>query len=136
MGVLFAYSFYSGVFLLSAYLLYKLVMAGEKQMRLNRAVLLGAYALSLAAWPLSLIEWRHARLHGELGDFHLASLGELAGAEHAASVWPRILLALYVVGLAVALVATIGVMLRLLLLVRSGKHIDCGGYTLVLLPQG
>ncbi|MDE6612329.1 MAG: M56 family metallopeptidase, partial [Muribaculaceae bacterium] len=136
MGVLFAYSFYSGVFLLSAYLLYKLVMAGEKQMRLNRAVLLGAYALSLAAWPLSLIEWRHAGLHGAVAGFHLEPLGMLAGAEPTASVWPRLLLALYVVGLAVALVATIGVMLRLLLLVRSGRHIDCGGYTLVLLPPG
>ena len=37
MGALLAYSLYSGIFLLAAYLLYKWAMAGEKQAVLNRA---------------------------------------------------------------------------------------------------
>ena len=49
MGGLLAYTVYTGIFLLAGYLLYKWVMAGEKQMSLNRAVLLGIYAIAMAA---------------------------------------------------------------------------------------
>lgn len=57
MGGLLAYTVYTGIFLLAGYLLYKWVMAGEKQMSLNRVVLLGIYAIAMAAWPLSKVQW-------------------------------------------------------------------------------
>jgi len=40
MGALLAYTVYTGIFLVAGYLLYKLVMAGEKQMPLNPTELL------------------------------------------------------------------------------------------------
>lgn len=136
MGTVLAYSLYSGIFLLAAYLLYKLVMAGEKQMSLNRAGLLGIYALSLAAWPLSLVRWHRAPVDPSAFDIDLGAFGVTGAAETSAPVWPLVAVGVYTAGLAVALLWTVVVVLRLVRIVRLGRHIDCGAYTLVLLGQG
>ena len=101
MGALLAYTVYTGIFLLAGYLLYKLAMAGEKQMSLNRVVLLGIYALAFAAWPLSRLSWpgSDGPAAGTI-DFDLLPVG-VAGDTAAQPLWPMLLIGLYVAGIAV-----------------------------------
>lgn len=53
MGALLSYSIYSSILLSLLYLSYKWVLAGENQLRFNRAVLWSIYVVSLAALPVS-----------------------------------------------------------------------------------
>lgn len=136
MGALLAYTVYTGIFLLAGYLLYKLAMAGEKQMSLNRGVLLGIYALAFAAWPLSRLSWvgSDGPAAGAI-DFGLLPVG-VAVDTAAQPLWPLMLIALYVVGVAVTAGLTIATGVRLVRLVRSGERHERDGYTLVLLHEG
>ena len=136
MGALLAYTVYTGIFLLAGYLLYKLAMAGEKQMSLNRGVLLGIYALAFAAWPLSRLSWpgSDGPAAGAI-DFDLVPVG-VAGDTAAQPLWPMLLIGLYVAGIAVTAGLTIATAVRLVRLVRSGQRHERDGYTLVLLPEG
>ncbi len=136
MGALLAYSLYSGIFLLAAYLLYKWAMAGEKQAVLNRAVLLGAYALSLCAWPLSLIRWPRASAGAGAVDFGLEAVAAGASDTSTSPLWHILPVAVFTVGVVAIIVWTAVVAVRLVVLVRSGRHIDCGEFTLVLHRQG
>lgn len=136
MGALLAYTVYTGIFLLAGYLLYKLAMAGEKQMSLNRGVLLGIYALAFAAWPLSRLHLPGSNdaLAGAV-NFDLSAVGiayETAGQP----LWPAALIGLYLAGVAVAIALTAATAVRLIRLVRSGQRHEHDGYTLVLLPEG
>ena len=136
MGALLAYTVYTGIFLLAGYLLYKLAMAGEKQMLLNRGVLLGIYALAFAAWPLSRLSWpgSDGPAAGTI-DFDLLPVG-VAGDTATQPLWPMLLIGLYVAGIAVTASLTIATAVRLVRLVRSGQRHEHDGYTLVLLPEG
>ena len=136
MGALLAYTVYTGIFLLAGYLLYKLAMAGEKQMSLNRVVLLGIYALAFAAWPLSRLSWpgSDGPAAGTI-DFDIPPVG-VAGDTAAQPLWPMLLIGLYVAGIAVTASLTIATAVRLVRLVRSGQRHEHDGYTLVLLPEG
>ena len=136
MGALLAYTVYTGIFLLAGYLLYKLAMTGEKQMSLNRGVLLGIYALAFAAWPLSRLSWpgSDGPAAGTI-DFDLVPVG-VAGDTAAQPLWPMLLIGLYVAGIAVTAGLTIATAVRLVRLVRSGQRHERDGYTLVLLPEG
>lgn len=136
MGALLAYSLYSGIFLLAAYLLYKWAMAGEKQAVLNRAVLLGAYALSLCAWPLSLIRWPRGSAGAGAFDFGLEAVAAGASDTSTSPLWHILPVAVFTVGVVAIIVWTAVVAVRLVVLVRSGRHIDCGEFTLVLHRQG
>ena len=136
MGALLAYSLYSGIFLLAAYLLYKWAMAGEKQAVLNRAVLLGAYALSLCAWPLSLIRWPEGSAGAGAFDFGLEAVAAGDSDPSTSPLWHILPVAVFTVGFVAIVVWTAVVAVRLVVLVRSGRHIDCGEFTLVLHRQG
>ena len=134
MGALAAYSLYTGIFLLAGYLLYKLVMSGEKQMTLNRAVLWTIYAVAFAAYPLSTLHFRNGTAAPAAAvDFGLTPL---AAAPGASSPLPGILVAIYLAGVVIALLAVIVTAVRLTSLVRTGHRQEHGGYTLVLLPAG
>ncbi len=47
MGELFSYTLVSGIILLSLYLPYKLLLAGERQHRFNRAVIICMYLVAV-----------------------------------------------------------------------------------------
>ncbi|MDE5585215.1 MAG: M56 family metallopeptidase [Muribaculaceae bacterium] len=53
MGTYLAFTLYSGTFLLTFYIAYRLVAARQKQFKRNRIILIAIYAISLSAWPLS-----------------------------------------------------------------------------------
>lgn len=136
MGGLLAYTVYTGIFLLAGYLLYKWVMAGEKQMSLNRAVLLGIYALAMSAWPLSKVQWfpRHAPATIDFGEITAQIIVAAPVAD--TPVWPVILICIYTVGAAAVALWTASTAIKLIRLVRSGHHMHIGTRILVLLPAG
>jgi len=136
MGTLLAYTVYTGIFLLAGYLLYKLSMAGEKQMALNRAVLLGIYVLAFAAWPITCIQWHTAAPTADV-TFDLLHLpGGTADDGAGQALWPVVLIAIYLTGLTASAVLTVITIVRLIKIVRSGIRTKHEGYTLVMLPEG
>ena len=129
MGAFLAYTVYSGIFLLAGYLLYKWMMASEKQSSLNRGVLTGIYVLSFVAWPLANMRFgaEPSAVALEIGELELVSVGEPS-----VPLWPRVALVIYLAGLVAVSIWTLVVAVRLAVLIRSGRHIHYDGYTLVL----
>lgn len=139
MGTFFAYTLYSGVFLLLLYLLYKLFLSREKQINLNRAVLLGCYGVAFAAWPLSHIEWHSAPameipISGQELDFNLLAVNMVAVVPDQPSVWPQIILWIYLCGGAAVLLKTLFSMARLFFYIRKGTCVREDGYMLIVMP--
>ncbi len=138
MGTLFSYSIGSGIFLILGLLVYRLLMAGEKQPGLNRSALLGLYAVSLTAIPImSLI---HSAQAVPAAIFPAVNIGQIAvtiaaGETAEPSVLPNLLLWTYLAGIAAVLAYSVTGILRLALLIRRGRRIARPGYTLVVLPE-
>ena len=138
MGFFLAYTLYSGVFLLLLYLVFRLFIAGEKQIALNRIILLGCYAVSFVAWPLSRIDWSHTESQPPV-DSTLVAIGELSMnaigiAEEDTSVIPQILLWIYLIGASAVLLKSMFSTARLFCYIRKGTFIRKEGYTLVIMP--
>ena len=136
MGSFLAYTLYSGIFLLAGYLAYRLFMSGEKQTALNRFALLAIYACSFAAWPLSRLDLTADRNAGDAAVFvgHLAT--RYVGLnESGPSAWPMFLIGLYLAGVAVVALLTAVSVVRLMMLVRKGRHEMRDGYVLVVMPD-
>lgn len=136
MGALFSYSLGSGIFLLLGFLVYRLLLAGEKQPALNRAALLGLYAASLAAMPLmSLADSVAAAPAPALPAINLGQIAVTAVAAPAApSMLPRMLLWIYLAGVAAVLIHTLAGFARLAAIIRGGRRIPRGSHTLIVLP--
>lgn len=136
MGAVFSYSLGVSVFLLFGYLTYKLFLSAEKQAALNRMALISIYIISLVAIPLLAVEWGSAEPVAagsiELGGITVSVVP--AEAENAGVNVPRILLAGYLLGMAVTAVFTLAGVVRLLMLLRGGRREDKGGYTVITLP--
>lgn len=136
MGAIFSYSLGSGIFLLLGFLVYRLLLAGEKQPGLNRAALLGIYGASLAAMPLmSLLDSLDAAPAPVLQAINIGPIAVTAVADPATpSLLPRVLLWIYLVGVAAVLLYTLAGFSRLAAIIRGGRRIPRGSYTLVVLP--
>ncbi|MBP3535981.1 MAG: M56 family metallopeptidase [Muribaculaceae bacterium] len=136
MASFFAYTVYSGIFLLAFYLVFKWFMASEKQSRLNRAVLLGVYLVSFAIFPLSLL-FHVGHVPGEVSFDAPEFAGVATGAADAGSdVWAFVLLAVYMAGAAAVAIWTVTVAVKIASLIRHGHRENRGEYTLVLLQAG
>lgn len=133
MGAFLAYTVYSGIFLLAGYLLYKWIMASEKQSSLNRGVLIGIYVLSFAAQPLSRI--RFGATESSISALEFGNLEFVSVAGTSVPLWPRVLLMIYLAGLAAVLIWTLVVAVRLAVLINSGSRVRYQDYTLVLLSR-
>ena len=146
MGSFLAYTLYSGVFLLLLYLVYRLFISGEKQIALNRIILLGCYVVSFAVWPLSRFEWSRPEPRLSVVDPIIAvselpinivgepSMNTVEVIEEDASVVPLILLWIYMIGAVIVLLKTIYSTARLIFYIRKGTFIPKEGYTLVIMP--
>ncbi|MDE6512266.1 MAG: hypothetical protein K2L00_09295, partial [Muribaculaceae bacterium] len=146
MGSFLAYTLYSGVFLLLLYLAYRLFISGEKQISLNRIILLGCYVVSFAAWPLSRIEWSQpeSRLPVAapviaIGELPMKAVGEqpmetVEIVDEDTSVVPLVLLWIYTIGALMVLLKTMLSTARLFIYIRKGTFIPKEGYTLVIMP--
>lgn len=128
-----AYSLYAGIFLLAGYAAYRLLLAGEKQPALNRATLLGLYAISLCAFFLPDI--RMAAVSAPVEAAIEPGMPELL---HTAPAAPpsRMLLAcvaVYALGAGAVAVSTLISLVRLSAVLLCGRCLRCGAYTIVLL---
>lgn len=138
MGSFLAYTLYTGVFLLLLYLVYRLFISGEKQIALNRIILLGCYVVSFAVWPLSRFDWSHteSRLPVNttivaIGELPLKAVGMV---EENTSVIPQILLWIYLIGASTVLLKSMFSIARLFFYIRKGTFIRKEGYWLVIMP--
>ena len=140
MGSLFSYSICAGLVLAVMYLVYKWLMAAERQHAYNRGLLLGIYAVALLVPGLML------RLHGLLSPaptgaatvgFELIPLGaDPAASEPASALWLRALIWSYLAGMALTGAASVLTAIRLAAVIASGEKIPSGGkYTLILLDR-
>lgn len=139
MAALFAYSLYSGLFLLAGYLAYRVVLAAEKQPALNRAALLGLYGVALLAMPVAAavaalrpVEVAHGTAVIDLGAIAVAVV------DAPRSQWQEWLPAVvwvYAAGVAAVLARTLWGYGRLVWLICRGRRERREGYTLVVLPE-
>ena len=140
MGAFTSYTFVAGLVLLSLYLVYKWLLANEKQPLFNRCVLLGTYVVSalVPAFVFSGIGVQ-PYIVGETVAGELQMLGVTAATEPAASAWtdklPALAVGVYLAGVAVMTIFTLVSWCRLALTVRHGQRIKKGRYTLVLLED-
>ncbi len=135
MGQVFAYSLVSALVLMLMYLVYKWILSGENQHGYNRAVLLGIYAISLAA-PLFIPALSHM-LDGGRGESGTVAVGMPTvefgtGDSAASSVLATVLTVIYFSGVFAVVVATCYSALRLNNIIRNGEHYDHEGFTLVI----
>lgn len=124
MATLFYYSLTGGLFLLVLYLIYRWAMTAENQHSFNRCVLLVIYIVAFGITPfLSLF----ASKPPVIGPIVVTSFGTISK-----KLFPTILLWIYLTGLIAMIILTIINALRIWSIVRRGKKIKRGGYTLVI----
>ncbi len=138
MGLITTYSLYTSVYLLVGYLVYKWLMAGEKQLRLNRATLMLIYAIAFCAMPVSELfgeMMAHGSATGGLGVDTMS--GELISTRIIRqSVWLEIVVGTYFVGLLVSAILTIMSAWRIKRVINTGRQVSAkDGVKLVLLDD-
>ncbi len=135
MGSFAAYSLQTAIFLLAGYLIYKWLMASEKQIAFNRWAIIGIYVISFAARPIAdLIRNQVSATDTGIGLGKL-SMTAIVANDTEAEIWPLVLVMVYITGMIVVALWSLIVMFRLSAIIRSGHHIVCSGYTLVILPN-
>ncbi len=136
MGQLFAYSLQASILLLAMYLIYRWMLANENQNRFNRGVLLLIYAMSFATFPLL-----NLLPQAESTPLPTATLGNITlvptvtvTAEPLFSPW-RIVLWVYVAGMAVVALGTLVNIIRLCVIILKGRILHVDDCTLVLVKD-
>lgn len=139
MGLVFAYSLYSSILLTGMYLCYKWILSGENQHCFNRMVLWMIYIVSFCAWPVVSFAGQVCSkdMQGDVvvGDMDIMAVID-AGVTDSFG-WADILLAVYIVGMAVTGIATVIAAVRLSRLVSGGRKMDVAGssFTLVIIDN-
>lgn len=136
MGELFSITLVSGVMLLCMYLPYKLLLAGERQHRFNRAVIICMYLVAVTVPLLPRISFPVGGTASEAATTAVGNItiGPLTGgilATHT-PLWTRVVLWIYIVGVAVTLLKFLWSYLRLMHIIRQGHKEKREGYTLVI----
>ena len=136
MGTYLTFTLYSGTFLLAFYFIYRLVGVREKQLKLNRTLLLSIYVASLAAWPLSRINVIPISSNTEVINTSATVLIDNATPTPAYfPTFAAILMVIYLIGMFTILTLTLINLFRSIHTVKRGYHIHKKGYTLVVLPH-
>lgn len=139
MGSVFAYSLYSSILLTGMCLCYKWILSGENQHCFNRMVLWMIYIMSFCAWPVVSFAGQVCSkdMQGDVvvGDMDIMAVID-AGVTDSFG-WADILLAVYIVGMAVNGIATVIAAVRLSRLVSGGRKMDVAGssFTLVIIDN-
>ena len=136
MGELFSITLVSGVMLLCMYLPYKLLLSGERQHRFNRAVIICMYLVAVTVPLLPRISFPVGETANEAATTVVGNItiGPLTGGiltAHA-PLWTRVVLWIYIVGVAVTLLKFLWSYLRLMHIIRQGHKERREGYTLVI----
>lgn len=139
MGELFSITLVSGVMLLCMYLPYKLLLAGERQHRFNRAVIICMYLVAVTVPLLPRISFPVGETTNEAATTAIGNItiGHLTGGIIApeTSVWIRVVLWIYIVGIIATLLKFLWSYVRLMHIIRSGRKEKRNGYTLVVVDN-
>lgn len=133
MGTFVAYTFASGIYLLAAYLMYKWLLSGENQSAFNRVILLTLYAFSMI---MPLFPSVSFTINGatiavpeiEIGNPDIAVIGG------ATIHWTTIVVYVYFIGMAIVAITTSISFFRLISIIKKGRKVKAGNYTIILLP--
>lgn len=133
MGVLAAYSLIAGLYLLVAYLMYKWLLSGENQPTFNRAIILSLYAVALAL-PFAPALTMPAKVTTFVATGLEIGAPEIAMIEETAVQWQSVAVNIYIVGVILTTIASLISFYRLMTIIRKGRKIVSGNYTLIILP--
>ncbi len=131
MGEFLSYSITSGLLMLAMYLAYRLFLAKDNQHDFNRGVLLMIYFLSFATTPvMSALKYMlraDAAQRFNISDLKITDV-ELTETAH--PLWGKILIWVFIIGMAIVTCKTIFTWIRLIRIIKSSKKIQCDGYIL------
>ncbi|MDE6022337.1 MAG: TonB family protein [Muribaculaceae bacterium] len=140
MGSFLVDTLFSSLVMIVAFVIYKLLLSGEKQIAFNRMTLLATYVLSLISLPLCRLDFdfignSQANPIIEIGT--LTPLGAVreVQVETATSNVPEIIIATYLAGAGAVLLLNFISIIRLIRIIRSGVRVRQGKYTLVIVPD-
>ena len=136
MGHLLSYTLYSSLFLLASYLIYKIMLAGEKQTEVNRVIIFGLYAASFIAPALL--------AHGD--DIAAKAVDTIAAVDFgepevmhigtaSSDLFTALILA-YIAGMAVTAILTLVSAVNIFIIISRGDKTPRAGYTLVSVDDG
>lgn len=135
MGEFVAYSLQVAIVMALLYVAYRLLMATSTFHTLNRYTLLVIIAMS---WIIPVLP----SLFTDQGDVVVEALlvGVLLGTvveetAHTSISWQELVIIIYYIGVALSLLLTLFGAVRMIRLIRSGKHTRIGGYILVVTPK-
>ncbi len=133
MGGFLSYSIVSGLLLLSMFLAYKLLLAGEKQHSYNRGILLIIYVMAFASLPLmSAVQKMMAPAPVQTGIPYGIGIAEAVTTPISRPIWGTVLIWIFMAGMGFVAVRTLITWIRLMAMIHSGEKIRHNGYTLVL----
>lgn len=133
MGELLSYSTTSGLFMLALYLAYRLFLARDNQHVFNRSVLLCIYLVSFTSIPLyHTIENLIPQHSSQAFILEGIEFSEAFATQAHAPIWGSVLIWIYLSGMLIVTAKTIITWIKLIKVIRSGKHIKHEGYTLVI----
>lgn len=135
MGTWIAYTLVAGLLLAVMYIVYKWLMAGEKQPTLNRYVILGCYVLA-ATLPLCDLA-HHSNIYGgNIAVGQLTAVGiDMVNASSISSVSGILInfcMYIYLAGVIAILSYLIVGQIKILRIIKQGEKINCSDYTIVL----
>ena len=135
MGTYLAFTFYSGTLLLTFYIFYLLFAARGKQFKLNRAIIITIYIVSLAAWPIRRIVFGANYYNTETITSHNIDCfeGNYAFTETSPKLI-TVLIGIYLIGMIATIVITLINLSKTYRLIKMGYMIAKEGYKLVVLP--
>lgn len=141
MGAITSYAIYSSFYLLSGYLIYKWLMAGEKQLAMNRATLLFIYLIAFLVSPMPDLLRHFANdvsVNVSSGEIEIGALNMVSmESNHQSIVWATIIVYTYIAGVIVTAIWSLISYIRISRLLSSGRLVEYGdNYNLVLLPSG
>lgn len=131
MGSLALYSLYVALLLAVSYLLYKWTLSSATFFRFNRIVLMSIYAFSLLAVPAYNVLSADVAVGSTVNPMEEISAEMASLSDTAAPLWPRVIAIVYAIGIAVSLIFAIRSIIRIVCIIKEGRHSKCDGYTLV-----
>ncbi len=140
MGTFVAYNIAVAAVLVAMYIGYKYFMSGEKLIAFNRTFILAATAVcfvlpAAVAMAMDLVPTASSNA-GELGVFDAGYATGVATQQVSAPVWPLVVVGIYYMGVAIAVILTAVDYMRLHRLISGGEHVDAGdGRSVVVLAD-
>lgn len=135
MGTYLAFTLYSGTFLLALYLAYRIFAASEKQFKLNRSILIAIYLVSLAAWPLSRMDFTD--MPSDTKEFNTSEIVSVERTLQTTESYTSVIsifAAIYLAGMIVILLLTLLDVLKTMRQIKGGYHVTKKECTLVVIP--